>query len=306
MAMRRFTARVALAAVAAGLMLATSSAFAWAALDQTAPTLNVPVRASFVVGDIVEDYELDEFWFTTDVAQVIRWSATDNVGVCSYDLYNVPAGDEPGALLTYSQETQFVTWTDDYVDQQGGGSDNIDGYLVTARDCTGNATTRAMTTRDLQVIQENGMSTYGSPDITYIGTWSQTDCACFLAEHTRRTSADGARATFAWTFTPGDQLALVMAKGPGRGRAGIRIDGKWVATVDTFSSVNTNRVIVFERAMTPGFHTVAIVSQATPGRPRIDLDAVLLGTENPYNNPNVGGAAFDERAEEAYESIDHA
>jgi hypothetical protein len=266
-------------------MLATSASFAQAALDQTPPTLDVPVRASFVVGDVVEDYELAGFWFTRDVAQLIRWTATDNVGVCSYDLYNVPAADYPGALLTYSQETQFVTWTDDYVDQQGGGQDNINGYLVTARDCTGNATTKAMTTRDLQVIQEDGVSTYGAGDISYTGTWNRTDCACFLAEHTRRTSASGARAIFTWTYTEGDQLALVMAKGPGRGRAGIRIDGRWVATIDTFSSVNTNRVVVFERAMTPGLHTVAIVNQATAGRPRIDLDAVLLGTENPYNVP---------------------
>ena len=72
----------------------------------------------------------------------------------------------------------------------------------------------------------------------------------------------------------GDQVALVMALGPGRGRASIRIDGTWLTNIDTFAAVNTNRVVVFRR-MPAGTHTLTIVNQATPGRPRIDLDAVM-------------------------------
>ena len=59
----------------------------------------------------------------------------------------------------------------------------------------------------------------------------------------------------------------------------IRLDGTWLMNVDTFASVNTNRVVVFARGMTAGVHTLAVVNHATPGRPRIDVDAVLVGEQ---------------------------
>ena len=49
-------------------------------------------------------------------------------------------------------------------------------------------------------------------------------------------------------------------------------------TVDTFASVNTNRIVVSAQGLTAGVHTIAIVNQGTSGRPRIDFDAILLGT----------------------------
>jgi hypothetical protein len=282
--MRRFTARSVVTTAAVGLTLATSVPSAQAALDQTPPALSVPVRPSFVVGNVVEDYAIDTYWYASNISQLIKWSATDNVGVCSYDLYSVFSGDEPGALLVGSPQTQYTFPAGDYVDDFGGGSFHVDGFLVTARDCTGNATTKAMTDVTLVVIQENGISAtaYGWPQtITYTGTWTQANCSCFLADHTMRTSATGARAIFSRTYAQGDQVGLVMAMGPGRGRASIRVDGKWLMNVDTFASVNTNRVVVFQLGMTAGVHTVAIVNQATPGRPRIDLDAILINTDNP-------------------------
>jgi len=81
--------------------------------------------------------------------------------------------------------------------------------------------------------------------------------------------------TFTRTYEKGDHVAVVMALGPNRGRASIRIDGAWFMNVDTFASVNTNRVVVFQRRMPAGTHTLTILNQATPGRPRIDVDAVM-------------------------------
>jgi hypothetical protein len=57
--------------------------------------------------------------------------------------------------------------------------------------------------------------------ITYSGAWGQSNCACFLADHTAFTTTTGARATFTRTYEQGDQVALVMAEGPGRGKASI-------------------------------------------------------------------------------------
>jgi hypothetical protein len=284
-AMRRFTGRLSLTMMFAGLMLATSVPMVRAALDQTPPTLTVPVRPSFVVGNVVDDYSLSGYWFANNIAQLSRWSATDNVGVSSYDFWFVLAGGPPGTLLDHSQETQYTFMAGDYEDDFGGGSGHVEGFLVTARDTTGNATTKAMTDSTLIVIQENGSSatTYEWPQsISYTGPWTQTNCECFLAEHTLRTSTSGARATFTRTYVQGDQVALVMAMGPGRGKASIRLDGNWLMNIETFASVNTNRVVVFQRGMTAGVHTIAIVNQATPGRPRIDLDAILINTDNEF------------------------
>jgi len=280
--MRRFTGRLVLTMVLVGFMLTTSVSLAQAAFDQTPPSLAVPVRPAFVVGSVVNDYPIDTYWYASDISQLIKWSATDNVGICSFDLYHVIAGGPPGALLQFSQETQY-TWVygTDYVDDFGGGQDATIGFQVTARDCTGNATTKAI---DLHIVvfQENGMSASANglvQPITYSGAWGQSNCACFLADHTAFTTMNGARATFTRTYEQGDQVALVMAEGPGRGKASIRLDGKWLMNVDTFASVNTNRVVVFARGMTAGVHTLAVVNHATPGRPRIDVDAVLVGEQ---------------------------
>ena len=280
--MRRVTVRSILATVLAGFILATSASLAQAAFDQTPPSLSVPVRPAFVVGSVVDDYPIDTYWYAQNIAQSIRWSATDNVGVCGYDLYSVLAGGPPDALLQFSQQTQF-TWPygTDYVDDFGGGQDAIIGFRVTAADCTGNATTKAV---DLHIVvfQENGMSASANglvQPITYSGAWGQSNCACFLADHTAFTTTNGARATFTRTYEQGDQVALVMAEGPGRGKASIRLDGTWLMNVDTFASVNTNRVVVFARGMTAGVHTLAVVNHATPGRSRIDVDAILVGEQ---------------------------
>jgi hypothetical protein len=270
---------VAAIAVTAGIL-----PVAHATIDQTPPNLTVGLRPAFVVGSVVEDYQLEGFWYTRNVQQLIRWSATDDVGVCSYDLDAVPAGAPPEPLLEYSQETNYTFLAGDYDDDFGGGSLHIDGFLVTARDCTGNATTKAMTDRTLVTIQEDGASATASPwqqEIVYTGAWSQGNCDCFLAQHTSFARA-AARATFTRTYGSGDRFAVVMAMGPGRGKVGIRIDGSWVATVDTLAATNLNRVVVFEHVMAPGTHTVTLVNQATPGRPRIDLDAILLATDDPF------------------------
>ncbi len=276
--MRRFTRVLAGTTISVGFLLGTQLPLAQAAFDQTPPSLTVNVRPAFVVGNIVTDSPIETVHYTSDVAQLIEWSATDDVGVCSYDLYAVPAGAPPESLLDFSQETQYTLLDGDYNGDFGGGTGVIDGFYVTARDCTGNATTKAVD-EHIYVYQEDGTSAtdFAVQTITYTGTWGQGNCSCFLAGHTAYTTKSGARATFTRTYEAGDQVALVMAEGPGHGAFSIRIDGKWFMNIDTFAPINTNRVVVFTRAMTAGIHTMAIVNHGTPARPRIDLDAILIG-----------------------------
>ena len=126
-------------------------------------------------------------------------------------------------------------------------------------------TTKAMD-EHIFTYQEDGTSStdFAALPITYTGTWGVGNCDCFLAGHTAFTTKSGDRATFTRTYEQGDQVALVMAEGPGRGVASIRIDGKWFMNVDTFAATNTNRVVVFAMGMSAGDHTVAIVNHGTP------------------------------------------
>ncbi len=285
--MRKLRGFLVIATATVGLTLGTQVTFAQAAWDQTPPVLTVPVKPAFVVGNILAAPDIPPpggdptDLFTNGIDQLLTWSATDNVGVSYYATsLIIPACElpvtDPG-VQPRRPDTCSATGTD-YDGEFGCGSCFPLGFLVTASDQQGNATTKAIPLH-LRVTQENNaagvdaVSPYGR--FTYTGTWSTTNCLCFLQGHAARTSSYGARATFTRTYEQGDHVALVMAKGPGRGRAAIRVDGIVVSTIDTFASVNTNRVVVFERMMSAGTHTVSITNLATAGRPRIDLDAAM-------------------------------
>jgi hypothetical protein len=248
-------------------------------VDQTPPVLTVPVKPAFVVGDILaydESCTFEGVGFTSNIDQSIRWSATDNVGVWDYDLYEVPYDREPEPILQHSQSTQYTYGAGSDYDSTCGGGTSAMRFWVTARDQSFNATTKVVWPMIAVTEEDNASPTGAAGQFTYSGTWGIANCTCFLGGHTRRTSAYGARAMFTATYNQGDHVALVMAKGPGRGRASIRVDGVQVATIDTYAAANTNRVVVFERRMmSAGTHTLTIVNLATAGRPRIDVDAVI-------------------------------
>ena len=48
--------------------------------------------------------------------------------------------------------------------------------------------------------------------------------------------------------------------------------------MDTYARSTRHRVLVWEGLFPPGPHTLRVVNLATPGHPRIDLDAVLTCT----------------------------
>ena len=204
-------------------MFGTQATFARAALDQTPPLLTVPVRPAFVVGSVVDQRIPEDGYYFAQIQQLIQWSATDNVGVCSYDLQRVYAGADPAISWRTRKRPNTRPRPPSTPMSSVRGVAAVNGYLVTARDCTGNATTKAVAQRLLLVLQEDGVSAGAyapAQDILYTGTWRQSNCACFLAGHTSFTTMSGARATFTRTYEAGDQVALVMAEGPGRGRPG--------------------------------------------------------------------------------------
>jgi hypothetical protein len=66
-----------------------------------------------------------------------------------------------------------------------------------------------------------------------------------------------------------------MPKSANRGSASVVVDGKAVATVNTHSVTTVNRVVVWQKWMPAGIHSIKVVNLATPGHPRVDIDAFL-------------------------------
>ncbi len=75
-----------------------------------------------------------------------------------------------------------------------------------------------------------------------------------------------------------NNIGLVVTKGPKMGRAKLYVDGKYVKTVDAYSSKVKPRQLIFYR----GFkkkrsHYLKVVNLGTPGRSKFEVDAVVVG-----------------------------
>lgn len=189
----------------------------------------------------------------------------------------VEAGFEPDPWSDWTSQTSVARTVTDYDSQQGGGSFKFEGYDVRVRDCADNVTQKFVSFRP-GVFQEGGRS-YGYFGVTssYTGTWGVSTCTCWSGGSARRTSAKGARANFTFDYTGPHPVALVMEKAPNRGRAQIYVDGVLRATIDTYSATVKHRSVVWIGTLkTAGRHTVSVVNMATPGRSRIDVDAVMV------------------------------
>lgn len=250
--------------------------------DTTPPTFTGQLEASFVIGAQIErsDSEGDEEAYTWDIPRRLSWQAADDDADCqlTYDLYRVYAGAEPALLLDETDVTQFDLLTNDYDGTFGGGSGATSGWNVVAHDCAGNAR-ESPYPRGSKVWQEDGFAPFPphfpEPTVEYTGAWTNQTGPWASGGRQRFTSEVGASVSFATEFIAHQHVGLVMAKGPGRGSAEIRVDGVAVGTVNTYAPVNDNRRVVFDQRMDAGVHTIEIVNLATAGHPRIDVDAFL-------------------------------
>jgi subtilisin len=103
----------------------------------------------------------------------------------------------------------------------------------------------------------------------------------------RSTSAYASAGTLAWSTRAGASvslsttartLALVAPVSSARGQARIYVDDVLQATVSLYSPVGVSRRVLWVKTMpATGYKTLRIEVVGTAGRPRIDVDAVLLG-----------------------------
>jgi hypothetical protein len=110
-----------------------------------------------------------------------------------------------------------------------------------------------------------------SSTLRYRGTWTSREDAAASGGWTRFTKKVGARVTVPFT---GRAIAWVTTTGPKRGAAKVYLDGTLVATVDLYDPTMTRRTVAYAfNASSSAAHSLRIVNVASPGRPRIDIDA---------------------------------
>ncbi len=254
-----------------------------AARDITPPTLNLPAVSGFVSGTTIGAMAPDgegNLQATGGLQMNIKWTASDGSGICGSSYRTVYAGSAPGSWSPWSSSMSLTYVASDYEDQFGGGGGHVEGYDVRVRDCARNITQRFFGNGPV-VYQEDGSSFgYGNLTVSYSGVWGTSTCTCWSGGTDRKTSAAGARANF--TFATGGPVAVIMEKAANRGKAKVLIDGVLRATVDTYASTPQHRSVVWTGTLSGAGHTVSVVNSATPGRPRIDVDAVMI---NPVFSP---------------------
>ncbi len=112
----------------------------------------------------------------------------------------------------------------------------------------------------------------GASSIGMKGSWKLMRSSSLFGGTERWTTNGSARLSFT-----GSQVAWVGIEGPDRGAAKVLIDGKSATTVDAKASKRIIRSILYVKLFTGlGKHTIEVKALGTSGRPRVDLDAIIV------------------------------
>jgi hypothetical protein len=256
---------------------------AHAAPDNTPPVLTTPLKAHFVVGTQLEDFTVCGSDPQFRAPESFSWSAHDNGGGdVGYTVWEYFAGDDPAQLVPFQSTTSTRVEGSDYDDQCGGGSFTVTNWSVQAFDFQGNSVERAVRGAYLTVLQDDGskstLDQAAAMSVHYTGAWQTSNCACFAGGTTHKTTAKNAAAIVDVNVPASEgvrKVGLVMEKAAGRGKARVLVDGVAKATVDTGATTAKHQTVVWQGSLSTGNHVIRVVNLATPGRARIDLDAVI-------------------------------
>ena len=220
-------------------------------LDTSPPTSTAPTRYVLAGTSISADR----------VTARVGWAGTDATsGVARYEVQQSTDGGpwSASATLTTASLDRLLATQHRYA------------FRVRAIDRAGNAGTwMAGPSAWLSRYNETSAS------VAYTGSWAQTSSSVYWTGGAKWSSRAGSKATF--TFN-GRSVAFVSRQGPARGKARIYLDGKLVVTLDLYASAYRNQRVVWARTFaTSGRHTVSVVVSGTATRPRIDLDAFVVG-----------------------------
>jgi hypothetical protein len=259
--------------------------------DTTPPVLKSPVKASFVVGGQLgigyhPDCSSDPHEIWTTLPAKFAWTGSDNSGSVRYSLDQSTGYDGRTEIFTNSTRTSYRHASDNSSQACGGGNGTVYEWELTASDPAGNRTTNNVYGGQMRLTQDTGTADSDgyAPKafIAYAGAWHQSLCACWSDGGTHRTAAAGASARITFEHKPDGlhvtypmHVGLIMHTGPDRGEVKVYVGGVLKATVDTFAATSRPRVMVWQTSIAEAGTPVRIVNVATPGRARIDLDAVV-------------------------------
>jgi hypothetical protein len=222
-------------------------------LDAVLPTTSAPGR-SFVAGTALS---------AGKVPVRLTWSGADATsGVASYEL---------------SQSTDGAAWTTVSATLTSGSlnrplsAGHSYRFRVRATDAAGNVGGWAYgSTFRVSGYQE------GNAHLKYAGSWGTSTSTAWWGGKARASSSPGA--TVKMTFA-GRSFAWVGLTAKTRGKARVYVNGVLKATIDLYSATTEAQRLVWTASWsTSATRTVTIKVVGTSGRPRIDVDAFLVGT----------------------------
>jgi hypothetical protein len=275
--------KVCAAAGAAGLLIAgvATATPAAASGDHTGPNFTLQRAAHLAYPSVVTGLT-GVGPFSQDLYQttaVQKWSASDPSGICEYQLYQDNGRSAP-VLLYQGLKTSYTFKIGDPDEADGGYNTLYFGLRV--KDCAGNWSSNDPESwpHDRYINQNNisnNVVTFDQTAAHYTGSWTNSNCTCFVDGTTSHSSTAGASATFSYN---GYVFGWVTETGPTRGSAKIYQDGVLKATISTYSATNSGAKVMWANWFSPGgHHTIKIVVVGTAGHPRVDIDGFLVGPE---------------------------
>ncbi len=225
-------------------------------IDRTAPTTGVP-KLTLRSGPSLASNTAG-----TGILTSLAWAGADEGGahVASYDVARSVDGGR-FTLIASGLAARSLT-----VAIPSGHSYRFE---VRARDRAGNvgAWLAGATIRPA-LVQESNVG------IAYRGTWRLGESSHYSELGALFATTPGATAKLSFV---GRGIAFVTTRGPDRGAVRVYVDGELIGTADTHAPGSIFRSVVFSRTWAvSGFHTLKLVVVGTPGRPRVDLDALEI------------------------------
>jgi hypothetical protein len=220
-------------------------------LEATPPTVVAPVVELAGTGQLG----------TSTAPLVVSWATSDASGVASIELQQSKSGGAWSAVNVPSPMASSVTL------MRAPGYTYA--YRLRATDTLSNRSKWVSgPTVKLVARQES------SAAIAYKGTWTSASVSSAYGGGLRYAKSSTATATFSFT---GRAVAWVAPLASSRGRADVYLDGVYQRTVDLYSAATVARSVVFSYSWsTTGTHTLQIKVKGTSGRPRVDVDVLLV------------------------------
>lgn len=237
----------------AGLTVTGDLVNAYRGVDPVAPVALPVNRHGINVGTVIT---------ATTVSTSMTWPAAsdDLSGVATYWLLRSADGGSWGTITSTatarSARRDFVFGTEYRFrlrarDRAGNIGPAVDGQVVKA-----------------SLVQE------GTSLATYGGTWATASSASASGGKVRYSTTPGSSVEFAFI---GRSIGIVAPKSSTRASVKVYVDGVYVRTVSLHRSTGLARVVVYATSWaTTGPHRVKLVTVATSGRTRVDIDAAVI------------------------------